>query len=208
MMMLTTTGLMRVLPMILLLTPSCHALGSSWLAKGVATVVLSSLSINSNDPQDLLRSLTAPTEDTPQIVMPSVADGAGKAEKQPLVQGLVYLMNPRQVRPDPSEVLILSVRSAAQSGGGADDAPVLAGAKIPVSRLRFPMSFAMSEKNILPGKTLSIGDLLVDAKICPSVTPCSQEEASFQAKGIAKVISNIPGLDGSSMRAAASLGLK
>jgi hypothetical protein len=139
--------------------------------------------------------------------MPSAADGVGKEEKQPLVQGLVYLTNPRQVRPDPSDVLILSVRSAAP-GAGADDSPVLAGAKIPVSRLRFPVSFAMSEKNILPGKTLSSGDLLVDAKICPSVTPCSQEAASFQAKGIAKVISNIPGLDGSSMRAAASLGLK
>lgn len=192
--------------LLVVVAPSCSAWAPLWLSKSIAVAVLSSLSLN-DDPDELMRSLKAPTDDTPQIVMPSrQADGSKNTNdaNAPLVQGLVYMSNPRQERPDISDVLILTVRDV-------DKETVLAGAKIPVSRLRLPLSFSMYDKNVLPGQILNgqTGDLIVNAKICPSTTLCSEEEASFQATGIAKVITNLPGLDdGTTMRAAASLGLK
>lgn len=190
-------GSRRLLLLLLLFLPSCQA-WSTLLAKSIAAVVLAT-TISVDDQQELLKSLKAPTEDTPQIILPrsDIQD-----QNLPLVQGLVYLSNPQLVRPLPSDMLILTVRDWT-----APD-QVLAGAKVPVSRIRFPFSFAMSERNVVPGKSLSEKDLLINAKLCPSATPCSDEEASLKADGIAKLVRNLPGSDGASIRAGASLGLK
>ena len=188
----------KVFLLLLLLAPSpCQAWGL--LSSTFAAAVLTSLPLN--DGQQLLKSLTPPTDTMPQIVMPPRAQDVGgdKDEIQPIVQGLVYLTN-QQLRPMSTDFLVLEVRTTGDA--------IVAGAKIPISRVRFPMQFAMSEKNILPGKQMVNNDLLVDAKVCPSPTTCAEEDASFKAKGIAKMISNLPGSDGTSMRAGASLGLR
>ena len=182
--------------------PSCQAWGL--LSQTIAAAVLSSLSFHEGDQSQFLKSLRPPTEDMPQIVMPSGQDQSAGSNKevQPLVQGLVYLTQP-QMRPLSTDFLVLEVRNA-----GAEEV-VVAGAKIPIARIRFPLQFAMSEKNILSGQTLGKDDdLIVDAKICPSSMSCPATDATFTARGIAKMISNIPGTDGMSMRAGASLGLR
>lgn len=184
--------------LILLFLPCCNA-WSTWLANSVAAAALAT-TISVTEPQeDLIKSLKAPTEDTPQIVLPQ---GAIQEENAPLVQGLVYLTKPQRVQPLPSDMLLVTVRDF--------EAPdeVLAGAKIPVSRIRFPLNFAMSERNVVLGKSLSDKDLLVKARLCPSDTPCSDEEARLKADGIAKLLKNLPGSEGTSIRVGASLGLQ
>lgn len=184
--------------LILLFLPCCNA-WSTWLGNSVAAAALAT-TISVTDPQeDLIKSLKAPTEDTPQIVLPQ---GAIQEENAPLVQGLVYLTKPQRVQPLPSDMLLVTVRDFE----APDD--VLAGAKIPVSRIRFPLNFAMSERNVVLGKSLSDKDLLVKARLCPSDTPCSDEEASLKAEGIAKLLKNLPGSEGTSIRVGASLGLQ
>ncbi|KAI2500140.1 hypothetical protein MHU86_14346 [Fragilaria crotonensis] len=211
---MTTTRILLLPPLLLvvLLTPySCHGWGL--LSQTIAAAVVSSLSLgNGIDQQQLLQSLKPPTEETPQIVLPSRSQDSNDKNTelvQPLVQGLVYLTSPQQSRPVGSDFLILEIRNGNHEGDKDSHINVVvAGAKIPVSRIRFPMQFAMSEKNILPGQTVGENDLLVDARICPSAASCSADEATFKARGIAKMISNLPGSEGRSMRAAASLGLR
>ncbi len=207
----TTILLLPPLLLVVLLTPSpCHGWGL--LSQTIAAAVVSSLSLGSIDQQQLLQSLKPPTEETPQIVLPSRGLDSNDKESevvQPLVQGLVYLTSPQQSRPVGSDFLILEVRNGNNWDGKDNNRnEVVAGAKIPVSRIRFPMQFVMSEKNILPGQTVGENDLLVDARICPSATSCSAEDATLKATGISKMISNLPGSDGRSIRAAASLGLR
>jgi hypothetical protein len=79
---------------------------------------------------------------------------------------------------------------------------VLAGAKLPISRIRFPLRFKLSTSNLKGAKELAIWkesasqhDLLVQAVVCSpeslttSVskgTTCS--DARFQAQGVAKLL--------------------
>jgi uncharacterized lipoprotein YbaY len=185
--MTTTTSLICLA----ILLSSCNA----WSHWKVAAV----LSALSSDEAVMKSSFPIPSLERPRIVMPS---GVAASENQPVVQGLVYLINPQALRPDPSEYLILEVRDA------TDPSQVLAGAKLSVAKIRFPMKFVMYDKNILPGQQVQENhDLLLHARICPSVTPC--EKSSLEAEGIAKSISKLPGMaPGTYFRAGASLGLK
>lgn len=207
--MTTMTWTTLLLLLVVLLTPApCHGWGL--VSNTIAAAVLSSLSLLDGDGSDrrqLLESLQPPTPETPQIVLPSktIQDtNSNDRRAQPLVQGLVYLTNPQQSRQrlETSDVLVLEVRN------GVHDVAVAAGAKIPLSRIRFPMQFAMSEKNILEGQKLGDKDLFIQAKICPATTNCMDDDATLKATGIAKMISNLPGSDGRSIRASASLGLQ
>mmetsp|Transcript_7413 Transcript_7413/g.11235 ORF Transcript_7413/g.11235 Transcript_7413/m.11235 type:complete len:239 (+) Transcript_7413:131-847(+) len=162
--------------------------------------------------QKLGASLQLPTEDTPQIRLPQNFQPSPDDGPQPIVQGLVYLVRPNsEIRPYSTDTLVLTA--------GSLTAPdeVLAGAKIPVSRLRFPTSFRMYKENILSGKTSQwsdleeSGEILVKAKICPEGVPlpCSDDESTLKAQGVSKMVRNLPGLtDGTNFRAAASLPLQ
>jgi len=171
--------------------------------------------------------LKPPTEDKPQIMMdggdPSQA--AANARK-PILQGLVYFPDrapenpaPRRERPLDyySDVLVLTAADAARPGGVA-----LAGAKFPVSAVRFPFSFRMYEENLLTRDTPGVrdawdavadaGDVLVRAQICPGdapAFPCGAGEAKRGAEGVAKIITGLPGMrEGAVIRAPASLALE
>jgi hypothetical protein len=109
--------------------------------------------------------------------------------------GLLTLKNPRsELRPTASDVVLLTVRDVKHPE------TVLAGAKLPVSRIRFPLRFKLSTSNLVSAKEAAIWkesasqhDLLVQAVVCSSQsltssksTTCSN--SSFQAQGVAKLL--------------------
>lgn len=154
------------------------------------------------------QSLKPASDDKPQIMIPSNLLPTESSTPRTLVQGLVYLANP-QIRPGPLDTLILTVRDY----NHPDE--VLAGAKLPISRVRFPLAFSMFDKNILPQKKelwdQVKGDLLVKVNICPAPLPlpCTDGESSMKAQGISKLIKDLPGMDkGVQIRAGASLRLE
>jgi hypothetical protein len=119
---------------------------------------------------------------------------------------LLYLANP-QSRPGPLDTIVITVRDVSSPD------KVLAGAKIPVSRTRFPVQLRLFSQNIIDKQAWDrANDVVVRAVVCPSESaslPCSESEATMKAEGIAKLIRNIPGLpEGTTVRAGASLPLK
>lgn len=162
--------------------------------------------------------IKAPTVDQPQIRLPGADDGVlggGTAitsphqqQRGPLLQGLVYLRDPANGRPDPTDTLFVTARVL----GDTDDNAIVMGARVAVSRLRFPTQFNLYAENVRAGVRASSfveRDLTVDARVCPtSTTPCADEDAVSRASGIAKVVRDLPGMEpGTTVRAAASLGL-
>ncbi len=151
--------------------------------------------------------------------------------REPILQGLVYF--PERAPTDStaavqagqqesqqldyySDILVLTAVSATDLDG-----PVLAGAKLPIDGIRFPFSFQMYEENLLmsrPGVqhtwegVVDSGDVVVRASICPqdsSAFPCQENERKKYAEGVAKLISNLPGLnEGEHIRAPTSLALQ
>ena len=214
-----------------------------------ATLVFTSpLDVSAIQPSDL-SSMTAdsvttelglkpPTSEKPQIMFNRVSESSKKLttsrskenSREPILQGLVYFPEkaPRdseaKVAPDQqkklaldyySDILVLIAVSATQPDG-----PVLAGAKFPVSNVRFPFSFQMYKENLLTSKSgvedtwnriAKTEDVILRASICPSdaaVLPCDSKENKKSAEGIAKLITNLPGLkEGEVIRAPASLPL-
>jgi hypothetical protein len=202
--------------------------------------------------------LKLPTENRPQIMLNDRAVVGNPAQQQtkpirdkanvrvPILQGLVYFperardaitrtystasstaSSTTETTKQPmdyySDVLVITAVSINQPNG-----PILAGAKFPVSTVRFPFSFQMYEENLLlnrPGvKDAWYGtsssskeggatneDIILRARICPSDAaslPCDDVETKKYAEGVAKLISNLPGLnEGAVIRAPASLPL-
>ena len=190
---------------------------------------LSSITLESID--DL--NLKPATDEKPQIKLAetSSTQSPGKSvERKPILQGLVYF--PERAAPQDkassksvsanlqqmdyySDVLVLTAVSASQPGSEE----VLAGAKFPVSRVRFPLNFQMYRENLLlkkPGvkeaweRIEDTEDVIIRASVCPSdasTFPCENPKKTSQ--GVAKLITNIPGLkDGQVIRAPASLQLQ
>ena len=98
------------------------------------------------------------------------------------------------MRPDYLDVLVLTV--------GTKIDPVMAGAKYPIAKARFPFQFSLYSANILPTKQslwLDISDdddLLVTARVCPDNSPtfpCTDQQSTFLTKGISKLIRDFPG---------------
>lgn len=119
---------------------------------------------------------------------------------------LLYLANP-ETRPGPLDTIVVTVRDVSFPD------KVLAGAKIPVSKTRFPVNLRFYSQNIVDVPAWErAGDVLVRAQVCSAESasiPCSEEEVSVKAEGIAKLIRNLPGLpEGTTVRAGASLPLK
>jgi len=174
--------------------------------------------------QKLENGLSQPTDERPQIKPPTqlqappggsmsntqIAKGMGKGKaRAPIVEGMVYMME-KYERPDPSDIIVLTVTSRSQPD------EILAGAKYPVYRARLPFNFQLYEANILKGKYDSYqnsadGDLMVEATVCPQEAasfPCSKTENLYEAKSISKML-QIPGMqDGDLVRTPAALPLK
>ena len=179
--------------------------------------------------------LKQPTESRPQIRLSedrSSAMSTKTSAKVPILQGLVYF--PERTRdksvdtvpistsipPKPkepldyySDILVLTAVSAKDTKG-----PILAGAKFPVSSVRFPFSFSMYEQNLLLKRdgvaeawkeVQNTSDVVIKAYICPGDAasfPCREEEVKKYAEGVAKLIIDLPGLnEGEVIRAPASL---
>ena len=180
--------------------------------------------------------LKPPTEFRPQIKLTednlnSVATKSNA--RTPILQGLVYFPERARDKPDGttsissptpskepldyySDILVLTAVSAKDPSG-----PVLAGAKFPVSSVRFPFSFSMYEQNLLLKRAgvkeawedvQNTSDVIIKAYICPSdavVFPCEEGEVKKYSEGVAKLITELPGLkEGEVIRAPASLPLK
>lgn len=159
--------------------------------------------------------LTPPTSQRPQIKPPaqlqSLSGSKTSNGKSPIVQGLVYMVDAKD-RPDPSDVIVLTVSSVS-----APD-EIVAGAKYPVYKARIPFNFQLYQANIIKGKEedlykrqLEKEDLLVEASVCPQEAvklPCKSEERLYEAKGISKMI-QVPGMaEPTLFRAPASLPLE
>jgi hypothetical protein len=143
--------------------------------------------------------LTPPTSQRPQIKPPAQLQSPSGSKtsngKSPIVQGLVYMVDAKD-RPDPSDVIVLTVSSVS-----APD-EIMAGAKYPVYKARIPFNFQFYQANIIKGKEdvykqqLEREDLLVEASVCPQEAaklPCKSEERLYEAKGISKMI-QVPGM--------------
>lgn len=217
-------------------TCSLSDCGGVWPTSILATANLSSITPSSI--ADL--GLKPPTDQKPQImfnggapnVQPPQQTTSLKTDgKKPILQGLVYFPErapkvPSEVSPSGpqvkeqvdyySDILVLTAVSAAYPEG-----PVLAGAKFPVSSVRFPFSFQMHRENLLtnrPGvqeaweSVATTGDVILRASVCPSDAssfPCNNAETKRSAEGLAKLITNLPGMEeGQIIRAPASLALQ
>ena len=172
---------------------------------------------------DLTAGLTGATEHQPQIKFSGNRPNQGPSPRgsqalqvlpqrggeSPILQGLIYV-DRSDSRPSFADTLVITAGSADRP----DD--ILAGAKIPVTMARFPMQFSMYQANIARGKedlwSKAIGgDIIVTARVCPEATtlPCNDAESTYKAKGISKIIRNLPGMDeGTLVRTAISLPLK
>jgi len=132
----------------------------------------------------------------------------------PILQGLIYFKDDEQNRPSPADTLVITAVTSSSSDS------LIAGAKIPLAQTRFPMQFSMYLENLLgdsrrqwnEGSMLREEDLIVTAAVCPEDSaklPCREEESTFRARGIAKVIRGLPGMkEGDSFRSAAALELR
>ena len=173
--------------------------------------------------------LTPATEARPQIIYNgnSKPSTNSKNQRTPLLQGLVYFPEQQEKRESAqpldyyNDVLVLTAIPAESK---SDNPIILAGAKLPVSSVRFPFIFKMYAENLLLNrlgvKDVWFGtdskagqqDVLVEARICPSDAasfPCGKGEAKKYAAGIAKLITNLPGLEeGEVVRASAALPLQ
>lgn len=175
----------------------------------ISTKVLSDTSFS--------QTLKPATESQPQIILPKGAEILPQpvGKKNPIVQGLVFLRDPQNARPDFTDVLVVTVSSAISS---PDE--ILVGAKIPITKVKFPTQLNLYTENILPSKLKewesvisNKEDLNINVWICPESDtktglPCSLKDSTFQASGISKVVKNLPGMEeGDIVRTAASLGL-
>lgn len=154
--------------------------------------------------QDLQSTLAAPTQDRPQIQLPMNLQQRDK--DSPILEALLYLGDP-QVRPGPLDTIVITVRDA-ESG------VPLAGAKLPVSKARFPVQLRLYKQNVLvqpPEAWDRAQDVTVRAVVCPcgTVIPCSENDITMRAEGISKLVRNLPGLPekGVGVRAGAALRL-
>ena len=162
--------------------------------------------------QKLQSGLSQPTDERPQIKPPTQLQAPVTQTakgKKPIVEGMVYMME-KYERPDPSDVIVLTVVSKSQPD------EILAGAKYPVFKARLPFNFQLYEANILKGKNdlfknSADGDLIVTATVCPqeaATLPCSNKESLYDAKGISKLL-QIPGMqEGDLVRTPAALPLQ
>lgn len=119
---------------------------------------------------------------------------------------LLYLANP-QVRPDPLDTIVITVHDVAFPG------KVLAGAKIPVSKARFPVQLRLFLQNIVDDQGWDqAGDVVVRAAVCSAESksiPCAGNDVTMQASGVARLVRHLPGLpEGTTVRAGAALPLK
>jgi hypothetical protein len=199
----------------------CHAVESSFASTSSeptynlqTTLLLADEDITSQEYIESL-GLKPATESQPQITLPK---NIKKSTDQPLVQGLVYFAEQQTLGSNyPSDynddLLILTVIPFDAKE------PILAGAKLPISSVRFPFLFQMYKENLLTkqrdawlGTEGENQDVIVEARICPKALrklPCNDEESKRYARGIAKVLSSLPGLEeGEIVRAPASLALQ
>ena len=158
--------------------------------------------------------LKKPTLDQPQIKIPGGSEISSSSEqtRDPIIQGLIFLRDQENNRPDFSDSLVITVTTESNS-------EPIAGAKIPIAKMKFPTQFNLYKENILSNRrddwelaVSSYEDFIITAQVCPDMSegklPCSEEKSQFLARGVSKAIKNLPGMkDGEVVRTAASIGL-
>jgi len=201
----STAGLLTV-PWILLY-PSCNARAEE----------------ESDFESDWIKSLQPATENRPPITIGRSSGslgspGAPRVPPPTQVAALISLANP-QLRPSPGDTLVIRVFD------GPSRQRLLGGAKISVARIRFPIQVLLDDRNAVSSaeawkEAASSQDLWMVASICPadaepggsSSTACSDDSNgvaySFQASGISKFLTSLPGLDSKSLESLGSPGVR
>jgi hypothetical protein len=113
------------------------------------------------------------------------------------MEGLLSLANPQsEIRPAYTDTIVITIQDLAQPE------TVLGGARVPVSKARFPFTFRLFPKNILNDhldewkQIANQGDVLVKVWVCPEDMPrCLQGQSRMQSQGVAKLIRNLPGME-------------
>ena len=191
--------------------------GSSFLfplVSAAATAAQSSLS------DEILQSLRPATAERPAISLssPAIKDPTKPILPLPTtVSALVNLQNP-QLRPSPGETLVIQVWTARPGDVIHRQGILLGGAKIPVSRIRFPVQIQLTIDNALSDRkeswkdVASRSDLYLTATVCaangdwveskndatrPSI--CTNVTSSFEAMGVSKLLTELPGLEKASI---------
>lgn len=147
--------------------------------------------------EQLIQSLTPPTDERPQIRPPDkslLSQQPLDPKTTPIMEGMVYLLDSDD-RPNINDVIVITMASM------SDPENILAGAKFPVYKARLPFNFEMKFANVIKGKESLYSmamdkDLLIDVRVCPEDAlhiPCLKEESTFVAKGVSKLIT-LPGM--------------
>ena len=106
-------------------------------------------------------------------------------------------------RPVASDFLIVQVWNKRQEDGGTS----IGGAKIPVAKIRFPLSVTLGIDNAKLNReeewmdVTSKQDVWVQATICSdqaTTIPCPKQEQLFKGEGISKLLNELPGFQTSS----------
>jgi hypothetical protein len=153
------------------------------------------------------------------------------------IQALIALTNP-QIRPSPGDLLVIQVYSSSSSsntnaGGGMslsnnsnidkqEQRLLLGGAKVPVARIRFPVQIQLTTQNAIDKSAweqfASSQDLWIAARIVPgnsndnnnddSTSSSSSPPSLFEALGISKFLTSLPGLDSDTIQSLGQTGIR
>ncbi|CAM9969304.1 unnamed protein product [Heterosigma akashiwo] len=177
----------------------CSLLGHTKAA--AATSFLTMLAILSTAALVPTASQAAPWSPAPQV-------------SEPLVQVLVQFEEKQrpwqEAVPDPSAATLYVTAETPEEGPGGRPGRAVAGAKVPLARLRPPVLLQLFEENLLvpPAEWGAAGDLWVEARVCPRPAPPRGADCapSHAGRGLAKYVDFMEGID--PLRAPASVVLK
>ncbi len=158
------------------------------------------------------KSLSLPTDERPPIALPNVTrldkDNNQRQVNPPpptQVDAFISLQN-QQIRPSPADILVIQVFDS------PSQTRLLGGAKVSVARIRFPIQVKLTSSNADSEAWNDLAtsqDLWLVATVCPEGTICpGQDSSRFQASGISKFLTSLPGLDNEAMRAMGQTGIR
>ena len=189
--------------------------GSFTLPLASATAVTTESSLS----DEILQSLRPATTQRPAISLssPGIKDPTPVLPSPTIISALVNVQNP-QIRPSPGELLVIQVWAAPPSDGLHTKGSLLGGAKIPVSLIRFPVQIQLTVDNALLDRKDSWTDFATRADLYLTATVCATsadervesnhdtsrpsicaKEPSFEAMGVSKLLTELPGLEKASI---------
>lgn len=159
---------------------------------------------------ELKKSLSPPTDERPPIALPDAGQMTKEKRQVSLpppttVEALISLQNP-QLRPSPDDILVIQIYDS------PSQTQLLGGAKVSVAKIRFPIQVKLTSANANTSAwndLASSQDLWIVASVCPQQSVCPGNDGTiFQASGISKFLTVLPGYDQESMKALGGSGIR